>query len=467
MSRLFFLLALSCLGAIGPVSAQASDDDAFAIRGLYDDVLTRSSCHEWLRHLCKRIGHRASGTGAYLSAVEYTRQMLDSIGCDTVWLQPVMVPHWDRGSVEKARIVQSRQIGTQELSVAALGGSAATPVLGVTGEVIEVHSLDELEAMRPEQVKGKIVFFNRPMDPKQISAFAAYGGAVDQRGSGPNLAAKMGAIACLTRSMTLKFDDVPHSGATNFEDGVAPIPAAGLGIQSAEMLSALLKKEAKVTVNLQLDCHRMPDVLAYNVIGEIFGSRFPNEIIAVGGHLDSWDIGEGAHDDGTGCVQSMEVLHAFRRMGMRPQRTLRCVLFANEEFGLRGAKRYAEAAAADKTRRHIAAIESDGGGHTPRGFSVDGTEQLLGRNFKRTLEWRNLLAPFGAADLDRGYSGADIAPLRPQDVLLFGFRPDSQRYFDYHHARTDVFENVHKRELELGAAAMLSLVWLLDTYGVQ
>jgi carboxypeptidase Q len=461
-----FLFFLS-FGAPCALHAQVSDEDAFVVRGLYDDVLTRSSSYEWLRHLCKHIGHRASGTGAYLSAVEYTRQMLDSIGCDSVWLQPVTVPHWERGSIEKARIVHSALLGQQELSVAALGGSGATPSLGVTGEVIEVHSLDELENLPAKEVKGKIVFFNRPMDPKQISAFSAYGGAVDQRGSGPNLAAKMGAIACLTRSMTLKYDDVPHSGGTRFDDDVTPIPAAALGIQSAELLSTLLQKEGTVSVNLQLDCRRMPDVLAYNVIGEIRGREFPNEIIAVGGHLDSWDIGEGAHDDGTGCVQAMEILHAHRRMGMRPKRTLRCVLFANEEFGLRGATRYAEAAAADPTRRHIAAIESDGGGHTPRGFSVDANEQLLSRNFKRVLEWRNLLAPYGAADLDRGYSGADVGPLRPQGVLLFGFRPDSQRYFDYHHARTDVFEAVHKRELELGAAAMLSLVWLLDTYGVQ
>lgn len=462
-------LALSLLFlsfGTGALRAQ-TDEDALFIRTLYDNVLTRSTSHEWLRHLCKRIGPRASGTGAYMAAVEYTRQMLDSMGCDSVWLQPVMVPHWERGAFEKASIVQSPQLGNVSLSVAALGGSAATPPLGITAQVIMVKSLDELEALGEAKVKGKIVFFNRPMDPTQVSTFSAYGGAVDQRAQGPNLASKMGAVACLTRSMTLKYDDVPHSGGTRFEETVKPIPAAALGILSAELLNDLLKKEGSVSVNLQLDCRTMPDVMAYNVIGEIRGAQFPNEIIAVGGHLDSWDIGEGAHDDGTGCVQSMEVLHAFIRMGIRPKRTLRCVLFANEEFGLRGATQYAEAAAADKKQRHIAALESDGGGHTPRGFSVDAEEKLLARNFKRVLEWRNLLAPFGASEVDKGYSGADVGQLRAQGALLFGFRPDSQRYFDYHHARTDVFENVHKRELELGAAAMLSLVWLLDTYGVQ
>lgn len=443
----------------------ASDDDALFIKSIYDNTLTRSVCYEWLRHLCKKVGNRVSGSEHYLAAVEYTRQMLDSLGLDTVWIQPVMVPHWERGDVEKARAI-SQFAGTIDLNIAALGGSAATPLEGLNAEVIEVKSLDELEALGAAKVKGKIVFFNRPMDPTQVNTFNAYSGAVDQRGSGPSLASELGAVAALTRSMTLKYDDAPHSGGTRFGEGIAPIPAAALGIQSAEMLSQLLKKEPNLRVHIRLSCRKGKDELAYSVIGEIKGSKYPNDIIVVGGHLDSWDIGEGAHDDGAGCVQSMEVVHLFKRMGIRPQHTIRCVLFANEENGTRGGNKYAEEAKRKK-EHHIAAIESDAGGHAPVGFSIDGTEALIKANLPQVGSWRSLLEPYGSYKLDKGHSGVDIGPLREQNVLLFGMMPESQRYFDYHHSKNDVFENVNKRELELGAASMSALVWLLDTYGVR
>jgi hypothetical protein len=227
----------------------------------------------------------------------------------------------------------------------------------------------------------------------------------------------------------------------------------------------MLKQEPNLKVNLRLDCKTMKDELAYNVIAELRGTAFPKEVIVIGGHLDSWDIGEGAHDDGAGCVQSMEVLHLFKIMGIKPQRTIRCVLFANEENGLRGGKAYAQWVLTSG-EVPVAAIESDGGGHMPRGFSFDGVEPVAKANANRLRDWRNLLMPYGSYEMEPGGSGADIGPLRDQGTLLFGLRPESQRYFDYHHSVNDVFETVHKRELEFGAASMTALVWLLDRYGV-
>ena len=335
--------------------------------------------------------------------------------------------------------------------------------MGLTAEVIKVWDLNALEKIPASEIQGKIVFFDKGMDPTKTNTFHAYGAAVGQRTAGPRSAAEKGAIATLTRSMTLKQDDIPHSGVTVFQDQT-PIPALALGMQSANLLSELLDSEKGIKINIQADCEHMGKQKAHNVIAEIKGSTYPNEVIVVGGHLDSWDIGEGAHDDGAGCVQAMEVLHVFRRMGIRPKRTIRCVLFANEENGMFGATTYA-AYAKNSKEKHIAAIESDAGGHTPRGFRMDALKEISKSAFKQAQKWREILAPYGLYYLDAGGSAADISKLKSQGTVLFGYRPDSQRYFDYHHAETDVFENVHKRELELGAAGMAALIYLIDKYG--
>lgn len=440
-----------------------NDADVEKVGDIFDNVLTQSSSYNWLHYLCKNIGHRIAGSPAGAAAVEYTRQMLDTMGCDKVWLQPVKVPYWTRGKISECRIINSQIAGDINLSACALGYSAATEITGLSAEVIEVKSVSELEKMDASKVKGKIVFFNAPMDPTKVSTFSAYGEAGHQRTAGPRKAAEKGAVAALVRSLTLKADDIPHSGVTIFDD-VLPIPALGLGIQSADRLSALLSKEKQLKVFIRLDCKKHKDQLTYNVIGEIKGSEFPDKIILVGGHIDSWDLGEGAHDDGAGCVQSMEVLHAFKRLGIKPRHTIRCVLFANEENGLKGGSTYADEAK-NKGEIHVAAIESDGGGHTPRGFGMDAVPEILKDAYAKTQKFREILAPYGFYELVTGGSGADIGPLKNQNVVLFGYRPDSQRYFDFHHTVNDVFESVHKRELELGAAGIASLVYLIDKYG--
>lgn len=462
--RLNIFLNIFLITASLPNSIQAqNDDDVEMVGDIFDNVLTQSSAYNWLHYLCKNIGHRIAGSPAGAAAVEYTRQMLDTMGCDKVWLQPVKVPYWTRGNIAECRIINSQIAGDIKLSACALGYSAATDITGLSAEVIEVKSVSELEKMSDDKVKGKIVFFNAPMDPTKVSTFSAYGEAGHQRTAGPRKAAEKGAVGALVRSLTLKADDIPHSGVTIFDD-VQPIPALGLGIQSAERLSALLSKEKQLKVYIRLDCKKHKDQLTYNVIGEIKGSEFPDKIILVGGHIDSWDLGEGAHDDGAGCVQSMEVLHAFKRLGIKPRHTIRCVLFANEENGLKGGSTYADEAK-NKGEIHVAAIESDGGGHTPRGFGMDAVPELLKTAYAKTQKFREILAPYGFYELVTGGSGADIGPLKNQNVVLFGYRPDSQRYFDYHHTENDVFESVHKRELELGAAGIASLVYLIDKYG--
>jgi carboxypeptidase Q len=463
--RSFFLLACFILGVLPQLFSQDTpqEADAKTIRKIYDLALTESSCYQWLYHLTKEVGGRMAGTPQSAAAIAYGQQILDTLGLDRVYLQECTVPTWVRGEAEQVRIINSSQIGTLDLHALALGNSVGTGPDGLAAEVIEVHGLDEVEKLGRAKIAGKIVFYNRPMDPTQLNTGAAYGGAVDQRGLGAARAAEYGAVATLVRSMTTRLDDYPHTGAMRYQDGIKPIPSLAISTNDAELLSRLLKKEA-VRVFVRTTCRPTPPAVSYNVIGEIKGSTYPDEIILVGGHLDSWDPGEGAHDDGTGCVHAMEVIELLKQMNYQPQRTIRCVLFMNEENGLGGARAYWEASNKAK-EYHLAAIESDSGGFTPRGFSCDADDEVFVEKFQSLYAWSPLLEPYGLT-LEKGGSGADISGLKSQKGLLIGFKPDSQRYFDYHHTAIDTFEAVNKRELELGAASMTALVYLLDKYGL-
>jgi Zn-dependent M28 family amino/carboxypeptidase len=457
------LVAAAATAFTLPAMAQPSyTTDSVTIKKIYDNALTSYKSYEDLRYLTKNIGARLSGSPQAAAAVEWSRQVMERMDLDTVYLQEVMVPHWVRGEKEIGRVYNSKLMGTVDMNIAALGASVGTGKQGLSAEVVEVQNFEELEKLGKKKVKGKIVFFNRPFDNTHIITGAAYGGAVDQRGGGPVAAAKLGAVGVLVRSMTNDIQDIPHTGNTRYEDGVAKIPAAAISTKHAEQLSSLLKDDPTLKFYMRMTSEMLPDVLSYNVIGEIKGTEKPEEIVVVGGHLDSWDIGEGAHDDGTGCMQSIEVLRLFTDLGIKPKRTVRAVLFMNEENGLRGGTKYAEVAKA-KGEKHIAAIESDAGGFTPRGFGIDGTDA----QYAKSLTWKPLLAPYGLHDLTRGGGGADIGPLKGQGtVALIGFRPDSQRYFDYHHTEIDTFEQVNRREMQLGAASMASLVYLISQYGL-
>jgi len=432
--------------------------DSTNIKNLFNSVLKDGKSYEWLRDLTQNIGGRLSGSPEAAKAVVWGEKLMNTIGLDSVWLQPVMVPHWVRGVKEIAMYTIN---GVEKnVPICALGFSIATPNAGILAEVIEVKSLEEAAALG-EKMKGKIVFFNRSFDNTLINTFSAYGGCVDQRVQGAAICGAFGAKGVIVRSMTNSIDNYPHTGTMTYNDLPQEqyIPAAAISSKAANILSTDLKKNPTLKFYFKQNCKTLQDAPSFNVVGEIKGTETPENIFVVGGHLDSWDLGEGAHDDGTGVVQSLEVAYLFKKNNIKPKNTIRIVFFMNEENGTRGAKKYAELAKLNK-ENHIGGLESDAGGHTPRGFSI----QANASNTKLLQSWKKLLSPYGLHDLKAGGSGADIAPLKGEDVTLVGYRPDSQRYFDYHHTSRDTFDKVNKRELELGSASMASIVYLMDKY---
>lgn len=435
-------------------------EDEKQLKKFYDLALTKGKSYPWLNYLSNQIGGRLSGSVQAEQAILYTKAELDSMGLDKVWLQEVMVPKWVRGTPEFAYI-ESTPGYTSNVPICALGGSVATPPGGVKANVLEVMDISELKTLGKEKIQGKIIFFNRPMDPTLLNTFQAYSGAVNQRSSGAAEAAKYGAVGVIVRSMNLRLDDFPHTGSTNYGDLTEDqkIPAAAISTNAADLLSTTLKLDPNIQFYFKQNCKQLEDVLSYNVIGEIRGSTKPEEIMVVGGHLDSWDLGDGAHDDGAGCVQSMDVLRLMKLSGYKPKRTIRVVLFMNEENGLRGGRKYASEAEV-KGEKHVFALESDAGGFIPQGFSFDSSAS----DFSIILQWKSLFEPYLIHQFIQGGGGADIGPLKKEGMVLAGLRPDSQRYFAHHHAENDTFEHVNKRELELGAAAMASLLYLADKY---
>ena len=460
MSKLRVFTAL-CVTLFSITSYSQSDEEV--LKNIYKTSLTNGKSYEWLNYLSNQIGGRLSGSLNAEKAVAWTKEELEKLGLDKVWLQPVMVPKWVRGAKEYA-YVETEPGKTTTLNICALGGSVATPALGIKSNIVEVQNFEELKALGKEQIAGKIVFYNRPMQADLIQTFEAYGGCVNQRYSGAAEAAKYGAIGVIVRSMNLRLDDFPHTGAMSYGDLPVEkrIPSAAISTNDAELLSTMLELDNSIEFYFKQNCKQLKDVLSYNVIGEITGSEFPNEYMIVGGHLDSWDLGDGSHDDGAGVVQSMDVLRLLKEIGIKPKRSIRVVLFMNEENGLRGGNKYAEVSKA-KNENHVFALESDSGGFTPRGFSFDCNEA----NFNQVLGWKHLFKPYLIHYFEKGYGGADIGPLKSDALVLAGLRPDSQRYFDHHHASNDTFEHVNKRELELGAATMTSLIYLFDKYGVN
>ena len=429
------------------------------IQILFNKSLTEGKSYEWLDHLSNKIGGRLSGSLNSQRAIEWSKNELENLGLDKVYLQPVMVPKWIRGTFEYANIETSPG-NTINVPICALGGSISTPLGGLRAKVIEVKSFDEL-SKRKNEVEGKIVFFNRAMRTDLINTFEAYYEGVDQRVQGAEIAAKLGAVGVIVRSLNLKLDDQPHTGTMSY--GTLPlskrIPAASISTNGAELLSSMLSLNKNLKFYLKQNCKNLPDVKSYNVIGEIKGSKYPDEIMLVGAHLDSWDLGDGAHDDGAGVVQTMDVPRLLEKINYKLKRTLRIVLFINEENGQRGAIKYSEESKIKK-ENHVFAIESDAGGFTPRGFSIDSNDE----KFKIIENWSTYFKPYFIHYFEKGGSAADISFLKNKNNVLVGFRPDSQRYFEYHHSENDIFSSINKRELELGAASIASLIYLVDYF---
>ena len=433
--------------------------DSIILKSIFDEELGHGQSYDNLRELCKGYGKRLSGSPIAAGAVKWSYSKMKSYGFDTTFMQEVMVPHWVRGAKETASYHITSGSKATSVSVCALGGSIGGKI---KGEVIEVRSFEELRSLGKDKVKGHIVFLNRPMDDTKINTFYAYGGAIDQRELGANEASYLGATAVIVRSMSLGINPYPHTGMMmNYTDSVAKIPACAISTKDAEMLSKDLKQSAGLSFNLEMHCQWLPDTLSHNVICELRGTEHPKEIIVVGGHLDAWDMAEGAHDDGSGVVQSLEALRLMQKLNIRPKHTIRCVFFMNEENGMCGGLKYAEVAKLNK-EKHIAALESDEGGFTPRGFGFE----ARGDTLKRLFAYKNLFTPYYMDHFQEGGGGVDIGPLNELGTLLIDLNPDTQRYFDFHHAATDVFEGVNKRELEMGAAGITGIIYLIDKYGL-
>jgi hypothetical protein len=440
----------------GSVKAQS---DSIFIRKIADEIFQHSTAYSNLRTLTKTVGPRLSGSPQTYTAEKWGQEALKQAGADRVYLQQAMIPHWVRGSKDQAALVSGKTL--QKIAVIALGNSVSTKASGITAPMILIHDFDELEK-RKNEIKGKIVFYNHPFDVDFVWLFNAYVEAVPYRVFGASRAAKYGAVAVLVRSMSCSADNFPHTGAMIYNDSFPKIPALAVGLLDADKLAASAATQKDLRLFVSTNAHALPDTVGYNVIGEWKGSDFPDQYITVGGHLDSWDPAEGASDDGTGCVHSIEVLRALKAAGYKPKHTIRVVLFTDEENGGRGASAYSSAA---KTQRekHIFALESDAGGFTPREFSFKGSDAQM--NSIRPL--LPLFSPYGVTAFSTHGAGSDVDPLNDSTGILVGeLIPDSQRYFDYHHAASDVFENVNKRELELGAINMAALIYLIDKYGL-
>ena len=450
MSSLFkFAIFFCCLNFY-------AQEDSIFIRKIYDSALSNGKSYEDLRSLCKDIGARLSGSAEAQMAVEWGEKKMKEYNFDKVYLQEIKVPHWERGTKEAAWI-KVKDGSLIPIKILALGGSIGTNGI-IRGKLIEFENLDALKNAKRSDVEGKIVFLNQKMNEKDINTFKAYGGCYPIRGDGAVEAAKLGAIAVVIRSLAMPVDDHPHTGSMHYDESVTKIPAAAISTKDCDLIASMENKK-NIELIFEMDCRSYPDETSYNVIGELTGSEFPNEIITFGGHLDSWDAGEGAHDDGAGIVHCLEALRILKTLNYRPKHTLRVVFFMNEENGNKGGISYAKYVK-EKGEKHIAALESDRGGFVPRGFSCDGD---LGK-FKTLFDFDKIYKPYELSEFEKGYGGVDINPLKKEfeGITLFGFVPDSQRYFDFHHAESDVFETVNQRELELGCAAIASFIYLID-----
>lgn len=413
-------------------------------------ALADSMPYKRLGALVDGFGHRISGSPALEKAIDWVLAEMQRDGFDNVRGEPVMVPHWVRGS-ESAALVTPREA---PLHMLGLGGSIGTGPDGITAEVLVVHSFDELERRKAEAA-GKIVLFNAPF-PADSEPFAGYGVAVRYRGAGATAAAKAGAVASLIRSVATFSIQSPHTGGMRYDATTRKIPAAALSIEDAEMLDRMQARGEKVTVKLVMSAAMLPDAPSRNAVAELRGREKPDEVVVIGGHIDSWDVGQGAMDDGGGCVAAWEAIKLLKRLGLQPRRTIRVVLWTNEENGGRGGAGYRDAHRSE-LEQHFAAIESDNGIFTPRGFRFQGTPAGARR--------AALLAPLtriaGAAKVAPGEGEADVGPILALGVPGFALDVDASRYFWYHHTAGDMLNVVSDRDLRQSVAAMAVLAYAL------
>ena len=405
-----------------------------------------------LAYLTDRIGHRISGSAALDKATAWAIAAMKADGHENVRGEKVMVPKWVRAE-EWGRLTAPVE---RPLALLGLGGTVATAKKGLSAQVVVVGSFDELDRLGAAGVKGKIVLFNHPMRPWNEKDGPGYGEAVEYRNKGPSRAARLGAAAALVRSVTNTSFRSPHTGNTKFEDGVKPIPAAAVSVEDAELIARLAAAGDKVSVRLRTSGKTFKDVPSQNVIAEIRGREKPDEVVVIGGHIDSWDVGQGAHDDGGGCVIAMQALTLLRQLGLTPRRTIRVVLFTNEENGLNGAEQYVAQHAAE-LGTHVLALEADTGVFAPRGFEVEGDADAL----RRATDIASLLEPIGGHRVEAGHSGADVGELVAKGVVGLGLSMDSSTYFDYHHSQADTLDKIRPEDLRRDIAAVAVMAYVV------
>ncbi|AZA50487.1 M28 family peptidase [Chryseobacterium carnipullorum] len=419
-----------------------------------DEIMTNGTAYDNLGELTKGVGPRFSATPGYAKATEWAEKKLKEAGAENIWKQDVRVPIWIRG--KESLQIKSGSSDWKNIRMLSFGNSEGTGGKDLTAEIILINDITELNALTSLQLKDKIVFVNTPLDPKVINTVDSYLVTAKSRLLSASVIGKRGAKGLIIRSLTTASDDTPHAKMIYYEpDDKARIPAVTIGVRSADELEKLLKKQ-KVTAKLNMSAESKGETINQNIIGEIPGNK-DAKVIVLGAQLDSWDFAEGAHDDGSGVVQCIEVLRAFKALGLANNHTIRVVLYANSENGGQGREMYASYVK-KKDEKHIFALGTDSGGYSPRGFSLDMPPQRR----RQIFEWKNYFLPYGIYDFDQTYAIQDIAPLKKLDIPLAELVVDTQRYFDYHHSVEDTFDKVNKRELLLGATAMTQLIFMID-----
>ncbi len=453
------LSAVALSSSVSSFGAEASPAAA-TVDALFAAALAADGqAYARLTELVSQFPGRFPGHPHLTGAEQWAAAQFGALGADRVYRQETTAASWSRGTT--CEVSLTGQSGPVALAALAIGGSVGTPEGGLTAGVVEVRSAEALEALDPARAKGRILFCNVAMDPTLPDVLTAYQETSDIRRKSAGVAGKLGARAVLIRSLTTRRDDTPHTGSMTYPPGDERVPAIALSTLACETLAAALAADPALQVHVTLDCEPLPPAPVANVVAELTGTAFPDQIILVGAHIDSWDISPGAHDDGAGVAQVMETLRLFRELKLKPRHTIRAVLFTNEEFGKAGAIRYV-AAMREAGEKHIVAIESDHGGFAPLGYNLS---HLHSDAPARAARWRPLLEKHGLYRFERGEGGPDLRLFYPLGVPVAGLIVDSNRYFDLHHTPNDGLDQVHPRELALGAGALASFVWLVDQEG--
>jgi len=440
------------------VSAQYIEKNT--ITAIYQNALTSYDAYNNLNELCTKASGRLVGSKESEKAIQILKTQIRRLTPDTCFLQNYVTASWRCKSPCEAILYNGSK--KESLQVVNLGLSGSTPDKGITGEIVEVHSLNALDSMGTNAVKGKIVFFNRPMDNTKLNTFEAYGGAVDQRSGGASKASQYGAAAVLVRSLSTDPNNFPHTGVSRYKEGVVKIPNISISTNDANKLSLINKQNRNVKIWIKSDTETIDSTRTANIIAEIKGGVHPEKVILIGAHMDSWFNAPGANDDGAGCEQMIDVFRIFKELNIKPVNTIRLVLFMDEEMYQSGSKAYAEFVGKEK-KEHIVSIESDEGGLLPLGFGIDANDSVISSIQKLTAQ----LVDYGIYKTGKGFGGVDIAPLKQLGVPLIGLTTNSQRYFEYHHSANDTVANVSRREMQLGTAAIASLVYLIDKNGIK